>query len=229
MATQYAFGKIVTSGLVLALDAADKNSYPGSGTIWRDMSGNGNNGSLTNGPTFSSTNGGNIVFDGSNDYVVVTHNSIFNITTSISFNFWFKSTKTVDAYISSKREDSFYIGVGPTGQTANKMSFYLNGTSGGWLQSISDVSTGNWVHTSLTWDGTTSSIYINGVLDNSESRSGTMPTGGSNITIGVRLNAFNNSVGLLLGNVSSFSIYNRALTSSEVLQNYNAQKSRFGL
>ena len=228
MATQYAFGKIVTNGLILALDAADRNSYPGTGTTWRDLA-NNNNGSLTNGPTFSSANGGSIVFDGVNDYVVINHNSIFDLTTAISFNFWFKSTRTVDCYISSKREDSFYIGVGPTGQTANKMSLFLNGTTGGWLQSVSDVSTGNWVHTCLTWNGTTSTIYINGILDNSGSRPGTMPTGTSNITLATRLNAFNNIVGTLLGNLSSFCIYNRALNATEALQNYNAQKSRFNL
>ena len=60
---------VVTNGLVLALDAADRNSYPGSGTAWTDISGRGNTGTLTNGPTYSSANGGSIVFDGTNDYV----------------------------------------------------------------------------------------------------------------------------------------------------------------
>ena len=69
MATQYANGKIVTDGLVLSLNAADRNSYPGSGTTWTDTSGNGNNGTLTNGPTFNSGNGGYIQFDGTNDRV----------------------------------------------------------------------------------------------------------------------------------------------------------------
>ena len=68
MATQYAFGKIITDGLVLCLDAADRNSYVSGSSTWRDVAGS-NNGTLTNGPTFSSSNGGSIVFDGSNDYV----------------------------------------------------------------------------------------------------------------------------------------------------------------
>ena len=70
MATQYAFGKIVTDGLVLALDAADKNSYPGSGTTWRDMSGNNITGSLINSPTFNTSNGGNFGFV-ADDYIVM--------------------------------------------------------------------------------------------------------------------------------------------------------------
>ena len=61
--------KISTDGLVLCLDAANTKSYPGSGTVWSDLSRGGNNGTLTNGPTFNSGNGGSIVFDGVNDYV----------------------------------------------------------------------------------------------------------------------------------------------------------------
>jgi len=64
--------KIATDGLVLCLDAANNRSYPGSGTAWTDLSRGGNNGALTNGPTFNSANGGSIVFDGTNDYVQVT-------------------------------------------------------------------------------------------------------------------------------------------------------------
>ena len=63
---------IVNNGLILALDAADNNSYSGSGTTWSDLSGNNNTGTLTNGPTFGSTNGGTIVFDGTNDYAEIT-------------------------------------------------------------------------------------------------------------------------------------------------------------
>jgi len=79
--------RIVTDGLVLALDAGNTKSYPGSGTTWTDLSGNGNTGTLTNGPTFDSANGGSIVFDGTNDYVQVTG----SITvTSATFITWIK-------------------------------------------------------------------------------------------------------------------------------------------
>jgi hypothetical protein len=222
------YKNIITRGLILNFDASAPDSYPGSGTTWYDMSGN-NNGTLTNGPTYSSSNGGSIVFDGSNDYVVVPHNSVFNLTSAISFSFWFKTTRTVDSYITTKQEDSFYIGVGPSGITANKMSFYLNGTSGGWLQSVSNVGTGDWINATLTWDGSTSRIYLNGALDNSGSRPGTMLTGTSNITLGARLNTFNNIVGTLLGNLGNFLIYNRTLSAAEALQNFNVQRGRFGV
>ena len=129
----------------------------------------------------------------------------------------------------TKREDSFYIGVGPSGITANKMSFYLNGTSNGWLQSVSNVATGNWINCTLTWDGSTSRIYLNGSLDNSGSHPGTILTGSGNITLGARINTFNVFVGTLLGNLGTFLIYNRALTAAEALQNFNVQRSRFGI
>ena len=72
---------IVTDGLVLCLDAANKRSYPGTGTTWTDRSANGNNGTLTNGPTFDSANGGSIVFDGTNDYVTTTKNNLDTLST----------------------------------------------------------------------------------------------------------------------------------------------------
>ena len=74
---------IVTDGLVLCLDAANTKSYPGSGTTWTDISGKGYDGTLTNGPTFSSNYGGNIVLDGSNDFVTGVHNSELNLRLSL--------------------------------------------------------------------------------------------------------------------------------------------------
>src|SRR6056300_758964 len=84
--------KIVTDGLVLALDAGNPKSYPGSGTVWRGKSGNGNNGTLTNGPTFSSDNGGAIVFDGADDTVSIPHDSTIDFATnSFSLHTWVRT------------------------------------------------------------------------------------------------------------------------------------------
>jgi hypothetical protein len=80
--------KIVTNGLVLALDAANTKSYVSGSTTWRDLSGNNNSGSLVNGPTFNNANGGSIVFDGTNDYVDVSNSTSLNPTT-ISIGAWF--------------------------------------------------------------------------------------------------------------------------------------------
>jgi len=80
MAIQHSYGKTVTSGLVLYLNAADRNSYTSGSATWQDLSGNGNNGTLTNGPTFNSANGGSIQFDGNDDYISM-RNFIGNVTT----------------------------------------------------------------------------------------------------------------------------------------------------
>ena len=88
MATQYAFGKIITDGLVLCLDAADRNSYVSGSTTWFNMAGT-NNGTLTNGPTFNSANGGSIVFDGVNDFVTLTR----LVQDDFTLSCWFKTTQ----------------------------------------------------------------------------------------------------------------------------------------
>ena len=88
------YGNIVTSGLVLNLDAAKRDSYPGSGTIWRDISGNGNNGTLTNGPTFNSDNYGSIAFDGVDDYVLLP-NGLLSGTGDFTVNQFIKPNGSV--------------------------------------------------------------------------------------------------------------------------------------
>ena len=82
---------IVEDGLVLYLDAGNEESYPGTGTTWKDLSGNGNDGTLTNGPTFSGDNTGGITFDGSNDYVDCGD---IDITSSFTLSVWFKGNPT---------------------------------------------------------------------------------------------------------------------------------------
>jgi hypothetical protein len=100
--------KIVTDGLVLCLDAANRKSYPGSGTTWIDLSGRNNNGTLTNGPTYSSNNGGGIVLDGTNDYVNLSianpyAETIMVIAKSNTTNWdeygWISSTRGVNGHI----------------------------------------------------------------------------------------------------------------------------------
>ena len=95
--------RIVTDGLVLALDAGNPKSYPGSGTTWTDLSGNGNNGTLTNGPTYSSANGGSIVFDGVDDYAEITDSSnnfdLGGIDATLEFWIYIPSTSGADVII----------------------------------------------------------------------------------------------------------------------------------
>ena len=216
MATQYAFGKIVTDGLVLALNAADPNSYPGSGTTWRDMSGNGNNGTLTNGPTFNSGNGGSIVFDGVDDYVTGSFNQN---PTQFTINVWVNliTNNTVGAGI---------VSTNGTGETGTSFIFIQ---MGGGVKPFQFNTVANTVAPTLnTWymvtgvqTATQQSLYINNSLINTSTASGSL---GTNYVVSRRWDGL-----YLNARIGSVQIYNRALTQAEITQNYNAQKSRFGL
>jgi hypothetical protein len=230
MATQYAFGKIVTNGLVLALDAADRNSYPGSGTTWRDMSGRGNDGILTNGPTFSSVNGGSMVFDGVDDRVLFSNNAItmglvnqspMTAEAWVKFNSLSNYTHIIDG-----SSNSFHLAIESIGD-GGSMYFY-NGSSYQ-LNSSPGATTGQWYHIVGIQDISEIKIYANGAL----LTNGTIASGQSALNLTSKTIALgyweNNNTRHLNGNIAVVKLYNRALTASEVLQNYNAQKSRFNL
>jgi hypothetical protein len=93
MSGQIGYRDTITNGLILNLDAANTKSYPGSGTTWTDLSQYKSNGTLTNGPTFSSTNGGGITFDGTNDFVLLTSGAaLLTQTSNITMEIWFYKT-----------------------------------------------------------------------------------------------------------------------------------------
>ena len=231
MATQYANGKIVTSGLVLALDAADRNSYVSGSTVWNDVSGNGYSGSLVNGPSFDSANGGSIVFDGSNDYIGGISNP--TITNQLTMNVWcnMDPSNIISPSIASAiigREFSYRIimfneSISFAVRTSNNFWY----TPGTFVDGI--IQNNAWFNASAIYDGTQILLYVNGTLVGTGGSpiSGNILTGGSgNFSI-----MGNIAVNLTYGKglVSSVQMYNRALLASEVLQNYNAQKSRFNL
>ena len=221
MATQYAFGKIVTDGLVLALDAADKNSYPGSGTTWRDMSGNNITGSLTNDPTFNSANGGSIVFDGTNDSVIMADNSALNTQTP-SVEVWIKTNTT--------NQNGFWF---EKGTVNSQYSLFQEGTSIVWRQSdrsqytptATYITTTNWAQVLGTYTSGDRRTYINGILRTSDAQTGVVATNAGGMFIGT----YGGGGYPYNGNVAVVRVYNRILSQAEILQNYNAQKSRFNL
>jgi hypothetical protein len=228
MATQFANGKIVTDGLVLCLDAADLNSYPTTGTTWFDLAGS-NNGTLTNGPTFNSTNGGSIVFDGTNDYIIINDTPSLRVGNGISVGGWF--------IINSSIANAPITFVSKGNLTSTNNAFSLFG-----YQSKLQWNIGNFVGFGKEWtppttwsyivgvyDSVNVYIYLNGTLFHSGPHTGGTPlSDAAGVTIGCEtesgvLNFFANM------KVGSVQIHNRALSAQEVLQNYNAQKSRFGI
>jgi hypothetical protein len=232
---------IVEDGLVLALDAANVKSYPGSGTTWSDLSGNGNNGTLTNGPTYNSSNLGSISFDGVNDYVQfggTTRYFTSYITQQITIETW--------VYIPSSATwtNGFYGNIIARGNfdgshglfrttTNNQISawFRENGSVQA-IQSFGNMERDKWTHIVGIWKSPGSALYINGQLS-SENNTALDNINASaedtNWWMGLNSAAGGNNGNYFNGNQTLTKIYNRALTSSEVLQNYNATKGRFGL
>ncbi len=221
--------RTVTNGLVLTLDAADKNSYIGSGTTWKDLSGNAYNGTLTNGPTFNNTNRGTIVFDGTDDNVQLGTASTFLPTSAITINCWAK-TNVVQTYkkifvtvtVGTQTVTGVYFSLGPA-----PYNIYLGIiTNNGAQTAISNTnpSTTSFSNFCGTYDGSNIRLYLNGTLLVTQAQTGTINNGG----IG-RISGYDNGGEIWDGNISTFSIYNRALTATEILQNYNATKTRFGL
>jgi hypothetical protein len=237
MATQYSFGKIVTDGLVLCLDAADRNSYVSGSTIWRDVAGS-NNGTLTNGPTFNSSNGGSIVFDGVDDYVVTPTVSLNSF--GFTMNMWFKyqplsAIRFLLDFRGTTPNNLVGIYIDPSNQLIldDRDGPVVPGGDISAIRSISAISPNVWINLSATVDrslgaGNEDNFYINGT------------SFASSYVYADNLNTAYASNPFYIGNVSGsgypykgdialIQIYNRALSPQEVLQNYNAQKSRFGL
>jgi hypothetical protein len=238
-------GKTVSNGLVLALDAANKLSYPGSGTSWIDLSGNNNTGTLTNGPTFSAANLGSIVFDGTNDYVVSTLNQTptLDITSTITLETWIKATALVNVsngaglfskgFSSDLNSGVYELGLSQSGG-ANIPFFRMRISSTTPIYNPSNIlmSVNNIYHLVATYNGSIMRIFINGIESGSgNSTSGNIESNTQRLAIGVRYGTVFSGLGssYLTGNMYINRIYNRALTATEVLQNYNANKSRFGL
>ena len=223
-----AVSSIVTSGLVLNLDASNVSSYPGSGTSWFDLSGNGNTGTLTNGPTFNSANGGSIVFDGSNDYVSSFPTQISGVG-SKTVSAWIKINKTSRVGLAGIRDGGSQTGwVFTVNRTTYGNLTYFH-TGGSTLEVAAGIITNTWYNVCVTYNltSTTAILYLNGVQIGSPSTSFTAITPSSfKGVVGNEDSAFSD---LFSGNIAQTLIYNRALSASEVLQNYNITKAKFGL
>jgi len=227
MATSYGNIPIVTSGLTLCLDAGNLKSYPTTGSTWTDLSKNGNNGTLVNmGSTgFSSSNSGVLVFDGVNDYVSL--NNVIPIGDSTKSVFmWFKSNTTI-----STRQWLFYSGTETVGGRfaleIESGRFTFNYYSAAIQPTIIDTNT--WYDGGVTYNSVTKqlSIFLNGTLQSTTTFPvATISLNTGNGTFNYIGNIFNATIPLN-GNISNVQVYNRALTTQEVLQNYNATKWRF--
>lgn len=220
---------IITDGLVLYLDAGNTYSYTSGSTVWNDLSRSQTNGTLVNGPTFSTGSLGSIVFDGVDDYAALgTFNGFGSTNRTISV--WFKTTITPPGVV---RVITFPADDGGSDIPAYTLAIAPNGTIGigvggtpydGYINNI-PYTLGSWVNITATITSNTLTYYKNSIIGTSVTNTGTVSTN----TLGY-LGRYNGNYGQYLpGNISNVQIYNRALSTSEVLQNYNATKGRFGL
>lgn len=225
----YGGPKVITNNLYLHLDAANTKSYPGSGTIWYDLSGNGINVTLTNGPTFDSTNMGSILFDGSNDYGSASLSvSLSSMTLEITFNvengaFNWNNIAVLDT--GSAEIMLEYGGFNGSPLTNGYLRYYNVNESdtlasasqyiGDFRKHVACLSVGNSVITS----------YFDGVLQGSSALT-TSNLNFNRLTLG---NDLYRGSRPLKCRIYQVKIYNRGLSSEEVYSNYLATRNRFGI
>ena len=220
----------INTNLVLALDAANKVSYSGTGTTWYNLIGNANNGTLTNGPTFSNANGGCIVFDGADDYIISTTQVGISGATARSFECWTYISSNVSKNIMGYGDNGllnlFDTIIWYTSPYLQVIGHYYGGDNDtiSTLPSRNTLNINQWNQIVHLYDGTNASIYTNGVLSNSKSF--TLNTTNTTLLLGAgKYTGYN----YFSGNIALGRIYNRELSASEILQNYNVTKTRFGL
>lgn len=221
--------KIVTDNLVLCLDASDKNSYPGTGTSWSNLTSNSNNATLVNGPIFNNNNQGNIIFDGVDDYVDCTELNTSGFTTEASLVCWLKCNSNIPSTLESgifgfenTSVRSHYVW--PVDGLAYFGTFRANRVGPITLSSINRTIPHMLAIT--TKGGGLWKLYQNTTLVTSTAAEATVSIASGNRYIGTK-NALDGY--LFKGSIYSFALYNRELSVSELTQNYNAIKDRFGL
>jgi hypothetical protein len=233
----YAGPEIVNDGLVLHLDAANARSYPGSGTVWTDLSGLGNHGTLVNGPTYSSLNKGNLVFDGVDDYILVTNPATLK-TQDFSVSTWINPGVQTSAVITIVDFDHG-ISQGWVLQSedaSTNRNFYLAWHDGTRYQPVNEfgvgkgiqITTSSWQNITYSKNGTILRSYLNGVelYHSTASNSNVRYVDNRNLMVGRFVNASNR---YFKSGISNVQIYNRALTALEIKQNFNAVRGRYGL
>jgi len=225
---------IVVDGLILYLDAGNIKSYISGSTTWNDISRLGNNGTLVNGPTFNSGNGGSIVFDGVDDYINVPKQSAFINANQFTLAAWMKrriSTSKVICYQGADVSNDVAFELWNDGNV-----YFEVGNASNSYGYTTNTST-DWQYLTMVFDGTLTGNsnrlkgYINGNLLSLLYSGGNIP---STSSLSNSIFSIGNSQGLGSsnfsdGNISFVQIYNRALTAQEILQNFNATKGRFQL
>jgi hypothetical protein len=215
---------LVTEGLIIYLDANNTSSYAGTGTTWYDLSGNSRHASLISSPSYEGFGTGKYLsFDGSTNYATIPYTITDNL---ITVGFWyyskvFSSNASLDALISNYTSGISGFDVRLNSSTTINLAISFSGSETG--VSFGTIANNTWYFVAFTYDGATIKTYLDGVLKNSTNRVGTRDNG-TQICIGT--SAYDTNRRATCG-IPQVMIYNRALSDSEILQNYNATKKRY--
>lgn len=226
--------KIVTDGLVFCMDFASVKCYPGSGASCTDLSGNNFNGELINSPPYtSSTNNKFFSFNGAtNSRLIRIPNSTLLDTQTPSVEVWIKTNAT--------NQNGFWF---EKGTVNTQYSLFQNGSDILWRQNFggtfnelttttsagAGINTSGWFQVIGTFITGSRKLYVNGILKNSDSATGTIATNNGGMSIGVYGGYSGGRSYWYTGDIAIVRVYNKVLTPAEVLNNYNALKNRFGL
>lgn len=216
----------ITNGLVFYLDAANSKSYTSGSIAWRDLT-SSNSGSLTNGPTFDTSDLGRMRFDGTDDYIYTTRHLNFAQGT---ISCWLKPARTGSNFFVNTNFDpgtaySHQLGI----KSNNKLNVYIFDGSVKQFEASSSLSLNTWYNLVFFWnDYNSCGAYVNGTFQGSIAINQAWK-GGSLFYIGCYSGTANNANGWFSGSIANLSIYDRLLSASEILNNYNAMKGRFGL
>jgi hypothetical protein len=215
---------VVTTGLQLYLDAGNSSSYSGSGTTWTDLSGNSRDGTLTNGPTYSSADGGSIVFDGSNDFVQCTGSLT---VTAATFVTWIRRNGNQGQYDGIL----FSRGTSVTGinfQVSNQLGYHWNGTGNtfGWQSGLT-IPNLTWCMVAVSVTSSAATAYLcqaSGITTATNTVSHT-----SSVINDIKIAQDEFSTRCFTGNIAIAQLYNIALSAGQVSQNFAADRGRFGV
>lgn len=225
--------RIATNGLVGYWDAGNTRSYPGSGTTWTDLSGRNNTGTLTNGPTFSSSNGGYITFDGTNDYIDCGSNYSGLFGSGFTWGAWiqilsgsvYRRILTINTTDNTNYQN--FLQISPTSTVQAGFSFTTPGPVSQYKEGTTALNVNTWYYVTVTMSSSVN-IYVNGV-NNAGTTSGTPSLSNSygRLEIGRLIQSSVAYYGPCY--ISNAYLYNRELSQSEISQNFNALRGRFGI
>ena len=213
---------IITTNLLMHLDAGNAASYQGTGTTWTDLTGNAYNGTLNNGVAYSTSNGGVLIYDGVDDYAIVsshTKSALVNPTGKFTLQFWVYisgSQSSVGVFQMANNLSSGEPWLLLQRQTNTSIRWFLNGG----FRITQTITTNTWYNLALSYDGTIWRVYIDGV----QSSTYTGAIGTLNATSLVLANGFS---GYLNGRMPHILSYTTNLSAAQILQNYNALKPRY--